>query len=458
MATEPSKESAQAVDDRTKPPFLRRLRIRGYKSIAFCDVRLQPLTILVGRNAAGKSNFLDALAFLRDTMVISVPEAVKRRGGWSAVRSRTSPTQKIEIEVEAAFTCGRPRQRVSRNGPPVPAPHTLEPSLDLTGVSFIATYRLECAPGPHSIPTISREALEIADETNRLSAGFEVEGGILTRWRSKPDSPGPLDLPHSRELLSVARPEQPLLRMIGTQPFVDLGEGLRWMGFYNFHPDAIRTLQRPNPGWLLEKDGSNLASAVETTQELEEEAIERVGRYLTAITETVELVGVNRPSEYETVRFRVLRGGAQRQEFDAASMSDGTLRVLAALVAAFQVVLPHGYPSLVAIEEPEASLHPAAMRALVDALDEATGRTQILLTTHSADLLDNPTVLPENVRIVEMIDGQTVIGPVDEASVDIVRRKLNTLGGLERDDLLEPNPDDLERQHRLGQSRQEPPA
>lgn len=98
-----------------------------------------------------------------------------------------------------------------------------------------------------------------------------------------------------------------------------------------------------------------------------------------------------------------------------------------------------GPPSLVAIEEPETSLHPAAMHALVDALDEATGRTQILLTTHSSELLDNPTIRPENVRVVEMVDGETVITPVDDASVEIVKRGLNTLGGLEREDRLQLN-------------------
>ena len=170
-------------------------------------------------------------------------------------------------------------------------------------------------------------------------------------------------------------------------------------------------------------------------------------------------------ADYETACFRVSRNGPdQPLEFDAASMSDGTLRVLATLVAAFQHVEPLGtshfliQPTLVAIEEPETSLHPAAMRALVDALDEATLRTQILLTTHSAEMLDNPTIKPENIRVVQMIDGQTVIAPVDEASVEIVRRKLNTLGGLERDNLLEPDFDDVERQQRLGQGHAGPPA
>src|SRR5262249_21897061 len=158
-------------------------------------------------------------------------------------------------------------------------------------------------------------------------------------------------------------------------------------------------------------------------------------------------------------RFRLRpESGTKPITLNASSMSDGTLRTLAALVAAFQIVLPYGYPGLVAIEEPETSLHPAAMRALVDALDEATGRTQVLLTTHSAELLDNPTIKPDNVRVVEMIDGQTVITPVDEASREIVRRKLDTLGELERQDRLETDPDDVERQQQPARSVQGPGA
>jgi predicted ATPase len=132
-------------------------------------------------------------------------------------------------------------------------------------------------------------------------------------------------------------------------------------------------------------------------------------------------------------------------------MSDGTLRAFAALVAAFQMA-PRGSPSLVAIEEPETALHPGAMRALVDALDEATLRTQILLTTHSADMLDNPMIRPENVRVVQLAEGQTVVGPVDEASVEIVARRLDTLGGLERQNQLEPDLDDRERQQHLSRN------
>jgi predicted ATPase len=172
----------------------------------------------------------------------------------------------------------------------------------------------------------------------------------------------------------------------------------------------------------------------------------RVKAYLRAIVPEITGFDVVPVADRETIRFHVRsRPEGPPLELYASSMSDGTLRALASLVAAFQILLPTG-PALVAIEEPEAALHPAAMRALVAALDEAASRTQVLLTTHSPDLLDAAEVKPANVRVVQLVDGQTVIGPVDEASVSIVRDHLSTLGGLERERQLEPDFRDLQRQ------------
>src|ERR1700730_13199768 len=102
MSTAPSKEVAGDALAQAKPPFLRRVRIRGYKSIAFCDVTLEPLTILVGRNASGKSNFLDALAFLRDIVLDGLAAAVRRHGGRRQILCRDAENQAFSIEIEAA--------------------------------------------------------------------------------------------------------------------------------------------------------------------------------------------------------------------------------------------------------------------------------------------------------------------------------------------------------------------
>src|SRR3954451_25372634 len=105
MATAPEKEGVSEAGEPAKPPFLRRVRIRGYKSIAFCDVTLEPLTILVGRNATGKSNFLDALAFLRDLLKIGGTESVRLHGGRDAVLCRVlpMPSSFVYMEIEAGF-------------------------------------------------------------------------------------------------------------------------------------------------------------------------------------------------------------------------------------------------------------------------------------------------------------------------------------------------------------------
>src|SRR6266545_5464904 len=102
MSTVPKKDANVDLEEPTKLPFLRRVRIRGYKSIAFCDVQLAPLTVFVGRNGSGKSNFLDALAFLRDALRFNVSEAVQRHGGYPAIlcHSVESPTLSIEVETD----------------------------------------------------------------------------------------------------------------------------------------------------------------------------------------------------------------------------------------------------------------------------------------------------------------------------------------------------------------------
>src|ERR1700739_3832166 len=88
MATARREDAVQEIYEQAKPAFLRRVRIRGYKSIAFCDVTLEPLTILVGRNASGKSNFLEALGFVQCALETNITEAINRYGGWESVLSR----------------------------------------------------------------------------------------------------------------------------------------------------------------------------------------------------------------------------------------------------------------------------------------------------------------------------------------------------------------------------------
>jgi predicted ATPase len=406
MATAVTEQERQWLEDRTKPPFLRRVRIRGYKSIAFCDVELQPLTVLVGRNGSGKSNFLDALAFLRDALRFSVPEAVKRHGEFPAILCRSVASAAVSIEIEAAFA-NEAGAYVAHYGLTIPANHGSQ------------------AVCPH-------EVFRFEDITRQRTWRFDARQG-KAEWSD------------GRSVLFAS--EYLYLGVLGERPFHDLADGLRYMGMYNCHPEAIRGPQMPSIGYQLERDGSNLAGAIAMLREKDPGRLETVKEYLRLISPDVQDFDRVAYGDYETIRFRVhVAPESPPLELNAASISDGTLRALAALMAAFQVVFPANRPSVIGIEEPETSLHPAAAHALASALEGATEHTQVLLTTHSGDLLAERYIQPPQVLVVRNRNGTTQIAPVDAASREIIRKELYTLADLQRMDQLDLDEADLARQ------------
>jgi predicted ATPase len=120
-------------------------------------------------------------------------------------------------------------------------------------------------------------------------------------------------------------------------------------------------------------------------------------------------------------------------------MSDGTLRALGVLVALYQGSNGSGKPvPLVGIEEPEVALHPKALAVLLDALREASVSRQIIVTSHSPDLLDDKDLDPQSLFAVVSVRGATIIGHLDDAGRTALREHLYTAGDLLSMDMLRP--------------------
>ncbi len=112
----------------------------------------------------------------------------------------------------------------------------------------------------------------------------------------------------------------------------------------------------------------------------------------------------------------------------AQSMSAGTLRILGILLAVYQLK----QPTVLAIEEPEGTVHPAAAELITQVLGDAARDRQVLITTHSPDILDSKDIRDDQIRVVTMEKGRTIIAPMSKASRQAVREHLYTPGELLR--------------------------
>jgi predicted ATPase len=392
------------VDHGIVPPFLRRVVIRNYKSIAACDVRLKPRTILVGRNGAGKSNFLDALRFVGDALHTSLEQAINKRGGIDLVhRQASGPRRVFSIRLEF----GLPDHK-----------H--------------AVYEIEISTERSESFTVVDERLDVCDSSGRPSSHFRRQGDELSAIRSL-GSESPLMPPTRRDRLY-------LVNAAALPDFGEAFDALNSMAFYQLNPETMKEFGRPEAEEILESGGANIASCVGRLEARNPEALERINEYLKCIVP--EIQGVKRVSlgPGEALVFEE-RNDSQESFFYAGSMSDGTLRALGILIAANQRDNDDHPLRLVGVEEPETALHPAAAGALMDALREVESDTQVILTTHSADLLDQIDPAIDGLLVVTSRGGRSLITMAHTASLEAVKQHLYTLGDLQRMDQLQGEPE-----------------
>jgi predicted ATPase len=206
---------------------------------------------------------------------------------------------------------------------------------------------------------------------------------------------------------------------------------------YNPVPDEIRGPKSAKWTGYLNRNAINLAETIFKLKASAPDRLARVTEYLRRINPSILNIDTGSADSNYYLRFELDCGNGYGEEFPTLNISDGTLRALAVLVALFQK--SDRYPlTLIGLEEPEASLHPAASGVLFDSLVEASQFHQVVVTSHSPDLLDREDIPEDSVRAVAMCDGHTLIGGVDEAGRTALKERLYTAGELMRMGQLYP--------------------
>jgi predicted ATPase len=279
-------------------PFLTRVVLKNYKSIAASGVDLRALTFLVGPNGSGKSNFLDALRFTSDSLRSSLDNALRERGGIAEVRRRSGghPTHfGIRLEFELPSASGH--------------------------------YAFKIGARPQGGYEVQTEECVISgpEGASFLVIAGEVQGFELGGTRNGVAPPAAL------------KDRLYLVNVSGVPRFRPVYDALSKMGFYSLNPDRIRDFQPPDSGELLVRDGSNLTSVLRQLSMRGEARKRRIEEYLSSIVPGVSGVDVKEVPPKATLEFRQeVAGSSDPWRFFAGNMSDGTLRALGILVALFQ--------------------------------------------------------------------------------------------------------------------------
>lgn len=397
--------------------MIRRLYVSNYRSIGEgLQLDLGNLTVLVGPNGSGKSNVTDALRFLADCLDRSLEQAVAARRGFREI-ARWSPDHPREIEL--AVECERPHGEGFWG-------FTLAAGVEED--SFVVK-REFASFWPRGSDERQRPAL---DDFLRSPDGMDLpqqifEGDQLRAfyrsaegWRGAPG------------LVPIALHNTSLGLPFAAPTVSNLVDELRSVAVYVLFPNILRAPQPPDPTRPMRSSGDNWASTLK--------ALKRPAWGDELIAGLQRLVGdiddyrVAQAGGFLIPEFRHGTAGAGGRErwFGAAQESDGTLRLAAMLTALFQ----EPALSLLGFEEPELAVHPGSIPVLFDFFQEACNRSQILLTTHSPDLLDLVPV--DDLRVVDRRGGVTTVARVEERQRDLVRQRLVSTSDLLHAEGLQP--------------------
>jgi len=382
------------------------MALTGFRSLASAQIVLDNPTFLVGRNGAGKSNLADAFSFIAEAMATPLLTVFDRRGGYRSVVSRDALSQ-------------RPRGGLG-----------IVVELRNLGVSEKATYGFALQPREDDGFEVQQEVCTVTQEDGSVMHFGRSETGFV----SSPavDIREPVEERGEMVLKPAVEPDALALPLVaGHYPFREVHDVLSGMRVYKIDPLVLQSPQSPDEGRRLLANGSNAASVLKHLGRQFPEELPNVRDLLAAIVPS--MIDVN-PTMYGnklSLEF-TQQLNSDRVAFDAADMSDGTLRALGLITAVFQ----RPTPPIVVIEEPELTMHPGALGAILDLLQHASERMQVVVTTHSPDILDARWIEERHLRILEWEDGKTKVSRISEASRSILEDGIMCAGELLRSNAL----------------------
>ena len=399
--------------------MLTRARIEGYKSLDGVEVRLKPLAVLFGPNAAGKSNFLDALQLLSELGTSrTVKEAfdppyrgkplesftVGKRGLRGLLkRKHLAFSIEVDLKLSDAVVDAVNRQIRDMRRPGADAPPDGDDRAPARVRERNLRYRVEIEMLPRSgVLRVTDEYLAAlnarGEPTGNRKPFVERQGEKIHLRLEGQAHPTYYDRYLDRTILSMPHYPPHYPHLVAARRELE-----SWLFFYFEPRERMRAANPVKEVRHIGPMGEELAAFLRTLQALEPRQFAALEKALHTLMPNVEGIEVD-VSDLGEVELRLRENGVA---IPARVLSEGTLRVLGLLALSG---IGEG-PALVGFEEPENGVHPRRIQLIAELLKTRArlGATQYIVTTHSPVL---PDLLPDDSLLaVRRVGRQTRIDP-----------------------------------------------
>lgn len=338
------------------------ITVGGFKSIALIEkLKIGALTVLIGPNGSGKTNFLGVFSFLNAIREGGLRTYVAKAGGADKLLHFGSRvTEKLHVCISFENERNQYEIELEPNGADELVPST----------ESVSYWKWEDFGQPVSYPLAS-EGREAGISRHQVRKVPQYVRKRLASWR-----------------------------------------------LYHFHDTSaaspIKKTADVNDNRRLRPDGANLAPFLHLLREKHEGAYQLIVDTVRQVAPffrdfALEPLHLNP----DKIRLEWKHEGIDAY-FDAASLSDGTLRFMALATLFLQ---PTEYrPSVILVDEPELGMHPSAINLLTSLMKSASADSQVIVSTQSSLLLDN--FKPEDVLVADRVYGATQLTRLDSSRLE----------------------------------------
>ncbi len=365
--------------------IIKKIKIENFKSFKKLEVPLGSFNVLIGANAAGKSNFISIFKFLRDIVNNGLDNAISLQGGIEYLRNiNIGSAENFSVEIVCAYENNENHQQRNGNG-----------LLEIKAREIKYGFALEFLNGKPGIKIASDQWYLrydlLKNKTGNIGKKQKIAEGTLTLANHNGELISAIDIPGNFEVkkedlfpfVNLIKEMSPKGLLLET-PLLYVPFGIagifKGTSVYNFDPAQSKKAIPLSGKTELEEDGSNLALVLKNL--LESDPDKKKFAYLIKdVLSFVKDLEVEKYAE-RSLLFRLQEVYSGSTFLPAFLLSDGTINITALILSLYFTKKP-----LMIIEEPERNIHPYLIAKVMEMMKEVSAHKQIIVTSHNPEVL-----------------------------------------------------------------------